>query len=229
MLITKPYNRERAVEYARRWALSRNPLFTDFTGIGGNCTNFVSQAVLAGSCTMNYTPDFGWYYISSAERAPAWSSVEYFYDFMVGTPLFLSQNRGIGPYAVEVPREQAEVGDVIQYANADGDWYHTVMITGFDGDEILIAAQSDDALDRPVSSYANAVSKRYLHIEGVRMEINDDICYETLIEGGMPPQETPELPQEDLPVPPSELPDPLQQEGERSPDIPDQPQENAEI
>ena len=58
MLVTKPYNRERAVEYAKRWALDRNPLFVDFTEIGGNCTNFVSQAVLAGSCTMNYTPDF---------------------------------------------------------------------------------------------------------------------------------------------------------------------------
>ena len=50
MLITKPYQRERAVEYARRWALDRNPLFADFSGIGGNCTNFVSQCVLAGSC-----------------------------------------------------------------------------------------------------------------------------------------------------------------------------------
>ena len=44
---------ERAVAYARRWALDRNPLFVDFTGQGGNCTNFVSQCVLAGSCVMN--------------------------------------------------------------------------------------------------------------------------------------------------------------------------------
>ena len=31
MLIDLPYIRERAVEYALRWALSRNPLFIDFT------------------------------------------------------------------------------------------------------------------------------------------------------------------------------------------------------
>ncbi|MBR5616363.1 MAG: amidase domain-containing protein, partial [Clostridia bacterium] len=43
MLIEIPYMRERAVEYALRWALSRNPLFPDFAGIGGDCTNFVSQ------------------------------------------------------------------------------------------------------------------------------------------------------------------------------------------
>ena len=41
MFLNKPYNRERAVEYARRWALSRNPLFENFSGIGGDCTNFV--------------------------------------------------------------------------------------------------------------------------------------------------------------------------------------------
>ena len=45
MIVTKPYNRARAVEYAQRWALSRNPLFYDFTGGGGNCTNFVSQCL----------------------------------------------------------------------------------------------------------------------------------------------------------------------------------------
>lgn len=188
MLITKPYNRSRAVEYARRWALDRNPLFADFTGRGGNCTNFISQAVLAGSCTMNYTPDFGWYYISIDDRAPAWSGVDFFYDFMTGSPAFASQNGGVGPFATVVEREAAELGDVIQYANASGDWYHTVMITGFDGDEILVSAQSNDALDRPLSSYTNAVGKRFLHIEGVRIDINDDVCYEALLAGMLPPE-----------------------------------------
>ena len=36
---TYGYDRAHAVAYARRWALSRNPLFYDFTGIGGDCTN----------------------------------------------------------------------------------------------------------------------------------------------------------------------------------------------
>ncbi len=184
MLITKPYNRERAVEYARTWALRRNPLFIDFTGIGGNCTNFVSQAVLAGSCTMNYTPDFGWYYISPEERAPAWSSVESFYDFMTGKGEFPAQNGGAGPFAREVPREEAEVGDVVQYATADGDWYHTVMITLIEDGEIYVSAQSDDALDRPISSY-NFATARFLHIDGVRFELSDDVCFDVLLRGGV--------------------------------------------
>ena len=81
MILSKEYNRERAVEYARRWARERNPLFIDFTGRGGDCTSFVSQAILAGSCAPNFDQPFGWYYISPENRAPAWSGVEFFYNF----------------------------------------------------------------------------------------------------------------------------------------------------
>ena len=186
MLLTKPYNRAHAVEYARRWALGRNPLFADFTGIGGNCTNFVSQAVLAGSCTMNFTPDYGWYYVSVDDRAPAWSSVEYFYDFITQSPTFRAQNGGVGPFGVEVSRESVMIGDAVQLANASGDWYHTLMVCGFQGNDILVCAQSDDALDRPLSTYRNAADFRFLHIKGVNIEINDDFCFEPLLAGELP-------------------------------------------
>lgn len=175
MLLVKPYDRERAVEYAKRWALSRNPLFTDFTGQGGNCTNFVSQAVLAGSCVMNFTPTFGWYFVSSSDRSPSWTGVEFFYDFMVN-------NGGAGPFMREVSRREAEEGDVIQLANEMGDFYHTLIITGFDGEEILVSAQSDDSLDRPLSSY-NYASLRFLKVLGVRVEYESDFCFEGLING----------------------------------------------
>ena len=175
MLLVKPYDRERAVEYAKRWALSRNPLFTDFTGQGGNCTNFVSQAVLAGSCVMNFTPTFGWYFVSSSDRSPSWTGVEFFYDFMVN-------NGGVGPFMREVSRREAEEGDVIQLANETGDFYHTLIITGFDGEEILVSAQSDDSLDRPLSSY-NYASLRFLKVLGVRVEYESDFCFEGLING----------------------------------------------
>ena len=32
MLCTREYNREHAVEYAKRWAYERNPLFENYTG-----------------------------------------------------------------------------------------------------------------------------------------------------------------------------------------------------
>ena len=131
---------------------------------------------------MNYTPNVGWYYISPDDRAPAWSSVEFFYDFL--TQKFADQNGGVGPFATEVPRERAELGDVVQYANGDGDWYHTVIITGMDGDELLVSAQSNDALDRPISTY-NFATARFLHIEGVNFSLDDDACYNILLRGGV--------------------------------------------
>ena len=140
---------------------------------------------------MNETLDFGWYYYSPFNRAPAWSSVEYFYDFMTGAPSFASQNGGVGPFAVEVLRRNAVPGDVIQYADAEGDWYHTVIISAVENGEIYVCAQSDDALDRPLSSYRFA-SARFLHIMGVRFEIQDAPCFDYLISGGELPLETPE-------------------------------------
>lgn len=183
MLLYKPYDRTRAVEYARRWARSRNPLFINFTGYGGDCTSFVSQSILAGSCEMNFTPTFGWYYVSPTDRAPAWSGVEAFYDFMTGAPGFAMENGGVGPYGREVGRAEVEPGDVVQLADREGDFYHTLIVTELRSGEILIAAHSDDALDRRLSTYTNAASQRFIHIEGVRVQGPDDTCYFDLLEG----------------------------------------------
>ena len=181
MIIRIPYNRQYAVEYARKWALSRNPLFVDFTGEGGNCTNFVSQCLFAGSSVMDFTPTFGWYYRSLDDRAPALSGVEALYDFLTGSGDFAGRT-AVGPFAIEARnRQQVELGDVVQLANSEGDFYHTLMITGFNGNEILVSAHSDDALDRPLSSYPYA-SLRVLHIMGVAVELPSEESAEAIYE-----------------------------------------------
>lgn len=48
------YERERVLKYAKRWAYDRNPQFYNFDNVGGDCTSFVSQCILAGSNVMNY-------------------------------------------------------------------------------------------------------------------------------------------------------------------------------
>ena len=183
MLIELPYNRARAVEYAQKWALSRNPLFLDFTGQGGNCTNFVSQCVFAGCGVMNYTPTFGWYYRSPNDRAPAWTGVEEFYRFFTEAPDFIAANGGEGPYATNAQIvRQIELGDVIQLANETGDFYHTLIISGFTENDILVCAQSDDALNRPLSTY-NFASLRILHIEGARKSFDDAMIFDNIFNG----------------------------------------------
>lgn len=42
------YNREKAVAYAHRWAYGFNPAYGNFTDMGGDCTNFLSQCLHAG-------------------------------------------------------------------------------------------------------------------------------------------------------------------------------------
>ena len=183
MIFDIPYDRERAVEYARTWALARNPLFIDFTGGGGNCTNFVSQCLLAGGSVMDFTPTFGWYYRSPEDRAPAWSSVESIYDFLTDSGDFADNPNKQGPYAVVATnRRQIEIGDVVQLANADGDFYHTLIISGFTNNDILVCAQSDDALDRPLSTYPYA-SLRILHILGIGVNIPRDNVFLPLLDG----------------------------------------------
>ncbi len=176
MRVIKPYRRERAREYAERWALSRNPLFYDYTGIGGNCTNFVSQSLYAGSCEMNFTPVYGWYYLSSTDRTASWTGVDYLYQFLVG-------NTGVGPFAREVSEDELTVGDVIQLQNAEGRYYHTLLVTGFGENTYLVAAQSNDAYNRPLDSYEYS-GARFLHIEGVGVEADiTENCFDALIEG----------------------------------------------
>ena len=188
MKIDLPYNRERAVEYARRWALSRNPLFIDFTGRGGDCTSFVSQCVFAGCGVMNYTETFGWYYISPTNRAPAWSGVDEFFNFITGAPEFVEENGGTGPRGFDVTdASQIDVGDVIQLQNAMGEFYHSLLISEITPNDILVCAHSDDALDRPISTY-NFAALRVIHIERAIINLNLEQNIQNVIDGSALPQ-----------------------------------------
>ena len=155
----KPYNRDDAVEYARRWALGRNPAYYNFENIGGDCTNFASQCIYAGAKVMNFTPTMGWYYRSLSDRAPAWSGVEYLYNFLVN-------NRSVGPYGHLAEQSEAKIGDIVQLGRKGGGFYHSPVIVATDP-IILVAAHTFDALDRPLSSYIYEVA-RFIHIDGVR-------------------------------------------------------------
>ena len=184
MLVVKPYLRERAVEYAAKYAFSQNPIFGNFRGIGGNCTNFVSQSIYAAGCVMNYTPTFGWYYISLDDRSPSWTGVQFFYDF-------ITMNEGVGPFGRSASLDELEIGDVIQLGRNDEGFYHTLLVVGFSGGDTLVAAQTNDAFERALSSYEYDYA-RYIKILGIRFEIPDPPdCFTRVLDGvslnGTPP------------------------------------------
>ena len=154
------YNRAAALSYGKRWAWSRNPRYFNFDGIGGDCTNFVSQCIYAGSGVMNYTPETGWFYRSASDRTASWTSVEYLYSFLI-------YNHSVGPFGETVTIKELQAGDVIQLGNRFGDFYHSLLVMQV-SPEILVSAHTDDALNRPLSSYVYDRA-RFIHINGVRV------------------------------------------------------------
>jgi hypothetical protein len=215
MLVIREYNRENALAYARRWAFARNPLYYDYAGIGGNCTNFVSQCLYAGSCTMNYIPLYGWYYLSPAERTPSWTGVEFFYNFITG-------NASVGPFAEETGPEALEIGDVVQLGREEGGYYHTLLVVGRAGEDLLLAANTNDAFERPLSSYEYDYA-RFLHVLGVRIEVpNTADCFTSLLEGVAILPDSASRP----PLPPPDKNPP--QDGENAPPPAEMPEVNSE-
>ncbi len=161
------YNRELAVLYALIWAFRRNPVYYDFSELGGDCTNFVSQALYAGSGVMNFEPTFGWYFISPDDRSPSWTGVQFLYDFLIS-------NKGPGPYGEEVELDRALPGDVVQLSFDGENYTHAMLVTAlrqrFSGPRrLLVTAHSNDARNRPLSTY-NYEKVRIIHILGVGEE-----------------------------------------------------------
>lgn len=156
------YNRQDAVDYAAAWALSRNPQYYNFDGIGGDCTNFASQCLYAGCKVMNYKKDIGWYYNSVNDRAAAWSSVEHFRKFLL-------TNTDTGPSAVIVQMKGLEIGDFIQLSNGS-EYYHTLIVTGFSNGIPLVSSHTDDSYMRKLSTY-NYLTASALHILGASKSV----------------------------------------------------------
>ena len=163
MFINVEYDREAAVLYAERWAHSRNPRFLDFDGLGGDCTNFVSQCIYAGCKVMNYTRVFGWYYKTAGDRSAAWTGVSFLHDFLVG-------NEGAGPYAAVGNQAELKPGDIVQLGDGTGKFYHSLVAAEVHSGEIYVAAHTFDAFMRPLSSYDYGEA-RFLHIAGYRKQV----------------------------------------------------------
>ncbi len=171
MPMIRPYDRSEAVAYAHKWAYGRNPDYYDYEQIGGDCTNFASQCLYAGVGIMNYTPTYGWYYIEANQKAPAWSGVQFFYNFMTRAEL------SRGPVGFRTDINGILPGDFVQlrFPGAEGFGHTPIVVeTGYPPtpENTLVAAHSNDADWRPLSSYT-VQEIRYLHIIGAWIVENE--------------------------------------------------------
>ena len=150
------YQRTEAVRYALRWALHRNPAYFDYESLGGDCTNFISQVLLAGGAPMDFTEIFGWYYRSANDKAPAWTAVEPLYRYLM-------RKKGGGVTASLTDLHHLELGDLIQFSFDGTHFQHTAVVTGSRGGVPLVCAHSVDVRQRPMDTYEFR-GVRFLHI-----------------------------------------------------------------
>lgn len=162
----KAYNRIDAVNYAKEWAFKRNNEYYDFSIIGGDCTNFASQCLYAGSKIMNDTKNVGWYYYSLKNRSPSWTGVRYFYDFLINNGS-IGVGNGVGPFGKKISLDNLKIGDFVQLGNEKKGFYHTLIVVGFIDNIPLTASHSFDSFNRKLSSY-NYDFLRCISIDGVK-------------------------------------------------------------
>lgn len=159
---TRSYDRNSAINYAKKWALSRNPRYYNFDAVGGDCTSFVSQCLYAGSKKMNYNLENGWFYNNGYDKSPSWSGVEFLYRFLI-------KNKGYGPRGKAVSQSGIKAGDIAQLSFDGNNFGHSLFIIDVSGsslNEIAVATHTYDVLGKKIGEY-NFEKVRFVHIENV--------------------------------------------------------------
>ena len=107
---------------------------------------------------MNFSKFDGWYYLNINNRAPSWTSVFYLKSFLT------RQNDTVGPFGHLASINTLEIGDIIQLKQTVNDFNHTLIISQIENGEIYVCAHSNDALNRPLSSYY------YIELQGIKID-----------------------------------------------------------
>lgn len=159
VFLEREYLRDEVVKYASEWAYKRNSKYYNYDELGGDCTNFISQCIFAGSKIMNYKPTFGWFYINANNKSPSWTGVEYLYNY-------LTRNSGVGPIGRKVTKEEVKEGDIIQLSFVNNKFEHSLVITKKVAGNIYVSAHTFDAFNKSLNLY-NYDNIRFIHIEKV--------------------------------------------------------------
>ena len=140
------YNREKAVEYARKYALLPNTKdWKNYEAYGGDCTNFVSQCLFAGGIPFDHQGKYvtqKWYWYSDQYRTPSFTSADALKTYMLS-------NDGFGLVAQVGDMQSMKIGDIVQLGDLEKTT-HSMLVVGLvkeDGDlsltkDLLIAQHS---------------------------------------------------------------------------------------
>lgn len=164
------YNRELSVEYALKYALKPNPIFRYFyseNDSGGDCTNFISQCLLAGGAEMMYDINPWWYKRnnSGASTYHSWSfswsiASSLYWNIMINTKDSLK-----GVKAKEERKAESLLpGDIIFYENFQNKIFHSAIVTDFSRGSPLISQHTQDLKNVP---YLKPYSVKSMHFMSI--------------------------------------------------------------
>lgn len=135
------YDRREAVKYAEYWWNDYNPEFEMFAV---DCTNYVSQCLLAGGAPMEGAPvrENGWWY-RDRNWSFSWAVAHSMRWYLSGS------TSGLRGLEVQKP-EELYPGDVICYDfQGDGRWDHNTIVVAKDANGMpLVNAHTDNSRHR---------------------------------------------------------------------------------
>lgn len=159
----RSYDRRKAVQYAERWWNDYNPSFRTFEV---DCTNYISQCLLAGGGWMYGEPsrEDGWWY-SGASWSFSWAVAHSMRWYLS------SSTKSI--VGTEVARaDQLQLGDVICYDfDGGGRWDHTTIVVAKDIQNMpLVNAHTDNSRHRYWSyedstAWTPNIAYKFFHIQ----------------------------------------------------------------
>ncbi len=136
------YDRSAAIRYADTWAMSYNPLYVNYSRQGGDCANFVSQA-LGDSKAAALAFESSWYYTypsgghgkrNRAGGSVDWINANHLQQFVTANPAGATYNFGslgaCGSWSAtnNFDRTSMQPGDLHFYDwNADGVMDHSAI------------------------------------------------------------------------------------------------------
>ncbi|MGG7142662.1 amidase domain-containing protein [Clostridium nigeriense] len=164
------YNREKAREYALKWATSSNKEYYNFINDGGDCTNFVSQVLRAGGLDFvgskaNATSIKSWFYYSSnlPNRTSTWTAAN---PFNLHFGKEYKRAYDYREYKIEDALKNWDniyssiyIGDIVQYSRPNNIAFHSQAITDVLDKSTIYFSQHSNSIE---NFYKNGNLKYYL-------------------------------------------------------------------
>lgn len=142
--------RKKAAAYALKYWKNCNTAYRIFSGVGGDCTNFVSQCMRAGGWTDVaglWKSDGAWWYNSLNQSHP-WINVGKFRTFALRSGRSKSAS-----YVTQLYN-----GNVLQ-VRPTTTWAHSVIVTGRSGTTPLLTYHSSSTQDKPFSAFRRSYNE----------------------------------------------------------------------